>query len=74
MLFNYEQIYLDSVFVFDDGDFIIFGVPDNILEEKQTTQISDRRKSAVFDKKTFKPKVILDISPFLCRSYLTSVS
>ena len=62
VLFNYEQVYLDSVFVFDDGDFIIFGVPDNILENEQTTQINDRRKSAVFDKKTFKPKVVLDIS------------
>ena len=62
VLFNYEQVYLDSFYVFDDGDFIIFGVPDNILENEQTTQINDRRKSAVFDKKTFKPKVVLDIS------------
>ena len=64
VIFKYEQVYLDSVYVFEDGDFILFGVPDNILIEDQENKkiVPNSTKSAVFDKKTFKPKSILDIS------------
>ena len=64
VIFKSEQVYLDSVYVFEDGDFILFGVPDNILIEDQENKkiVPNSTKSAVFDKKSFKPKSILDIS------------
>ena len=48
VIFKYEQVYLDSVYVFEDGDFILFGVPDNILIEDQENKkiVPNSTKSA----------------------------
>ena len=61
VLFNYKSNYLDSVYVFDNGDFILFGVTDKSLYNK---------KSTLYDGKTFKPKLNLQLTSVYSFSYL----
>ena len=49
--FNYKSTYIESVYVFKDGDFILFGVPEN---------------SILFDGKTLKQKMNLKVSSDSC--------
>ena len=57
--FNYESNYLDSIYVFEDGDFILFGATDNSFENESK---NSERKSTLYDGKTLKPKLILKVS------------
>ena len=56
--FNYESNYLDSVYVFEDGDFILFGVKDKSFGNPN----SEEKKSTLFDGKTLNPKLLLNVS------------
>ena len=49
--FNYKSTYIESVYVFKDGDFILFGVPE---------------KSILFDGKTLNQKMNLCVSSDSC--------
>ena len=49
--FKYESTYIESVYVFKDGDFILFGMPE---------------KSILFDGKTFESKLNLNASSDCC--------
>ena len=62
--FEYESNYIDSVFVFDDGDFILFGVADSSLENSNNDESKD--KSTLYDGKTLKAKLLLEISSSHC--------
>ena len=55
--FNHESNYLDSIYVFEDGDFILFG--DN--QEEKMNNVSFK-KSTLYDGKTLKPKLSLNVS------------
>ncbi len=56
--FNHESNYLDSVYVFEDGDFILFGAIDKSLGNP----FDDKKKSTLYDGKTLKPKLLLNVS------------
>lgn len=62
--FEYESKYIDSVYVFDDGDFILFGVADLSLENCTNDESKD--KSTLYDGKTLKAKLILKVSSAHC--------
>ena len=66
VLFDYVSNYIDSVYAFDDGDFILFGVFDMPLENPNQPNIQPNNetfvKSTLIDGKTFKPKLILNVS------------
>ena len=49
--FNFKSTYIESVYVFKDGDFILFGMPE---------------KSILFDGKTLKQKMNLSVSSDCC--------
>ena len=66
VLFNYKSSYLDSVYVFDNGDFILFGVTD------KSTNDTSERKSALYDGRTFKPKLSLKMTSVCAFSYLAN--
>ena len=58
--FKFESKYIDSVFVFEDGDFILFGV--NASSCANNNNIKEEYNSIIFDGKTFEPKGGLEIS------------
>ena len=60
IIFKYEAQTIDSVYAFKDGDFIVFGD----IRPKENNSL--RRLSSLFDGKTFKSKMILEVSSDSC--------
>lgn len=62
--FIYESNYIDSVYVFDDGDFILFGPKDESIKNFQelNTNIEQKYFSTLFDGKTLLPKLCMNVS------------
>ena len=54
-LFRFESLQIESVYVFDDGDFIIFGI-----HEK------NQKSSLLYDRKSLTSKLKLNISSLSC--------
>lgn len=64
--FEYESSYIDSVYIFDDGDFILFGVADLSLEKENKSNDESKEKSTLYDGKTLKAKLLLKVSSSHC--------
>ena len=67
--FIYNSNYIDSVYVFDDGDFILFGIKleaDKFLDLKKKSNPDLDEKSKLFSGKTFKQKMIFKITSKSC--------
>ena len=60
ILFNYQSLLIDSVYAFDDGDFIIFGNGE-IFENRENIKCS-----SLFDGKSFAHKLTLKIASDSC--------
>ena len=60
ILFNYQSLLIDSVYAFDDGDFIIFGNGE-ILESGVNIKYS-----SLFDGKSLTSKLTLKIASDSC--------
>ena len=60
ILFKYQSLNIDSVYVFDDGDFFIFGNGESVECFK------NKIYSTLFDGKNFKSKLTLDVSSDSC--------
>ena len=57
IVFKYKSLEIESVYIFDDKDFIIFGIGDLNVNKKS---------SLLFDGKTFKSKLNLEIPSSSC--------
>ena len=67
--FIYNANYIDSVYVFDDGDFILFGIKleaDKFLDLKKKSNPDLDEKSKLFSGKTFKQKMVFKITSKSC--------
>ena len=60
IIFKYEAQNIDYVYAFKDGDFIVFG------DTRPKELSSLKRLSSLFDGKTFKSKMILEVSSDSC--------
>ena len=58
--FQYKSREIESAYIFEDGDFIIFA------NEKSKFVGEDKKNSTLFDVKTLKSKLILNISSESC--------
>ena len=59
--FNCQELNIDSVYIFDDGDFIVFGNYMPVKECKDTNYYSK-----LYDSKTLQPKLFLKVSSESC--------
>ena len=57
VIFKFKSLEIESVYIFDDKDFIIFGIGDINVNKKY---------SKLFDGKTFKSKLDLKVSSSSC--------
>ena len=60
--FIYESNYIDSVYVFDDGDFILLGPKDESIKNFQelNKNIEQKYFSTLFDGKTIITKIMYE--------------